>query len=288
MVVTVRRSGRGTARVSIRGSRTALSGELDDAVRTLGCDAESSAGMGPCYDDHPVIAADMGYRRCGAEHGCSRSSSYDTDVDLQIDVTVMSDNGYMALNDELIDIGGDHGTDGGTDGSTVAEEPTIEVLPVHGSGRSSSVEDFLSSVRVVSDVAAGLTLDVPVFRSPPRSRSLDRSIRRGSRSIVISVRRRDRPMEAVRADLIEGVIVANGLDPIVASEFRRCAWSALNCARSVPTAAPPSIDQIAMSQGSAFEAGVAGDQRDTDGIGEQSASREVARVVGLAERVSAA
>lgn len=45
--------------------------------------------------------------------------------------------------------------------------------------------------------------------------------------MVVSVRRRGRPAVAVHADLIEGVVVVNGLDPLEATRFRNQAWAAL-------------------------------------------------------------
>lgn len=69
---------------------------------------------------------------------------------------------------------------------------------------------------------------VPAFRSPPRAEGLDRSIRRRrDGSVVVAVRLVDRPFAAVQADVIEGVVAANGLDGTAADRFRRAAWSAL-------------------------------------------------------------
>jgi hypothetical protein len=73
---------------------------------------------------------------------------------------------------------------------------------------------FADAARVISAVAAGLGLDAPTFRSPPRLAGAVRTIRRlpprGAAS-VIAVTMRDRPFADVLADMVEGVVVANRL-----------------------------------------------------------------------------
>lgn len=147
-------------------------------------------------------------------------------------VTPGVDNGSMARNDnatarntvDTADI-----TTALPDSDTErTHEDTIEVVPIDRSHPSASAVEFLRSARVVSDVAAGAALAVPIFRSPPRSPELDRSIRRRPNAVTVSVRRGNRPVEAVQSDLIEGVVVANDLDHRAASVFRRSAWSALS------------------------------------------------------------
>src|SRR3954452_4043368 len=72
---------------------------------------------------------------------------------------------------------------------------------------------FCTIARLVSDAARRLDLNPPGFRSPPRASGAARAIRRypGGHSVV-AVRFRGRPRRDVVADMIEGVIVANGLD----------------------------------------------------------------------------
>ncbi|MGB6059416.1 MAG: hypothetical protein WBF71_14255 [Microthrixaceae bacterium] len=93
---------------------------------------------------------------------------------------------------------------------------------------SASAADFSESVRLVLAVARRLDLDTPVFRSPPRTAGLDRTIQRRGDSTVIAIRREARPLAAVQADIVEGVVVANYLDPEAANEFRRLSWSAMD------------------------------------------------------------
>lgn len=54
-------------------------------------------------------------------------------------------------------------------------------------------------------------LVVPVFRSPPRLAGADRTICRRHGSLIIAVRSRGRPFADVAADVVEGVVVCNGL-----------------------------------------------------------------------------
>jgi hypothetical protein len=77
-------------------------------------------------------------------------------------------------------------------------------------------------VRAVSTEARRLGLEVPGFRSPPRLAGVDRTLRhRPGSSPSIAVRLGGRPDPAVAADLVEGVIVANGLGPAAAAHARR-------------------------------------------------------------------
>jgi hypothetical protein len=74
-----------------------------------------------------------------------------------------------------------------------------------------------------------------VFRSPPRLAGVDRTIRRQANgSVVVAVRRGDRPMPAVQADIIDGVVAANDLHGEPADKFRRAAWEALDGAGAPP------------------------------------------------------
>lgn len=66
--------------------------------------------------------------------------------------------------------------------------------------------------------AAGLV--VPAFRSPPRLAGADRTIRRLPGGPIVAVRLAGRPIVAVAADMIEGVVRANGLDGQAAVRVR--------------------------------------------------------------------
>lgn len=99
---------------------------------------------------------------------------------------------------------------------------------VTASAGSCSALQFSESVRAVVDLARSGGLAVPAFRSPPRIDEVDRTIRRGRHGAVVAVRRLGRPLAAVRADVIEGVVAANGLSGARADRFRRAAWQRLD------------------------------------------------------------
>lgn len=71
---------------------------------------------------------------------------------------------------------------------------------------------FARAARAVADEARRLGLRAPGFRSPPGLQGSDRTIRRAARGAVVSIRLHDRPFEAVFADMVEGVVVANDLE----------------------------------------------------------------------------
>ena len=75
------------------------------------------------------------------------------------------------------------------------------------------------------------SLVAPSFRCPPRLVGVDRSIRRRGGSAgsdpVVSIRVKGRPREAVIADMIEGVVVANGLAPPDADRVRNELWTVM-------------------------------------------------------------
>jgi hypothetical protein len=71
---------------------------------------------------------------------------------------------------------------------------------------------------------------------------VDRSIRRRPNgTVVVAVRRTGRPLAAVRADVIEGVVAANQLVGEPADRFRHAAWACLEDDGSTRqrTTAPP-------------------------------------------------
>ncbi len=70
---------------------------------------------------------------------------------------------------------------------------------------------FSAAIRAVGEEARHLGLTVPGFRSPPRLAGADRTIRRGAGGPIIAVRLRGRPFADVMADVVEGVLVANGV-----------------------------------------------------------------------------
>jgi hypothetical protein len=70
---------------------------------------------------------------------------------------------------------------------------------------------FAAAARAITVEARRAGLSVPGFRSPPRL-PVDRALRRRPGATpAVAVRLRGRPVDRVLADMVEGVLVANGL-----------------------------------------------------------------------------
>ncbi len=96
------------------------------------------------------------------------------------------------------------------------------------SSRSSvaaSTVEFAAAARTLTREARRHGLIGPSFRCPPRLVGVDRTIRRRGDGAIVSVRLRGRPFAAVLADMIEGVIVANGLAPPRSDRLRAELWA---------------------------------------------------------------
>jgi hypothetical protein len=70
---------------------------------------------------------------------------------------------------------------------------------------------FAEVARRLGAATRALGLVVPGFRSPPRLSGAARTIRRYPGGAVVSVQLRGRPFGAAVADMVEGVLEANGL-----------------------------------------------------------------------------
>lgn len=106
---------------------------------------------------------------------------------------------------------------------------SLRAVPEPETTIPASAAAFAQAVRTVGGLARRGGLVVPVFRSPPRIAGVDRTLRRQSiDTSVVAVRLGGRPLAAVRSDVIEGVVVANGLDQKRADRFRRAAWQRLD------------------------------------------------------------
>jgi len=99
---------------------------------------------------------------------------------------------------------------------------------------------LVAKVLVVETRRRGLV--VPGFRCPPRIVGVDRSLRRVDGHVTVAVRVKGRPLVAVVADMIEGVVVANRLVPPAADRLRRELWSAVASLRlALPVIDEPSV-----------------------------------------------
>jgi hypothetical protein len=86
---------------------------------------------------------------------------------------------------------------------------------------------FAHAVRTLSESARLQGLEVPIFRSPPGRGDAVRTIRRSRRGATVSVRVAERPWTAVLADLVDGIVVVNGLEGAAAIRCRTSLWTAL-------------------------------------------------------------
>lgn len=91
-----------------------------------------------------------------------------------------------------------------------------------------STLDFAQVARVLGHEARHRGLHAPGFRCPPRIVGVDRSLRRSGDFVTVAVRVKGRPLVAVVADMIEGVVVANRLHPPVADRLRRELWDVVS------------------------------------------------------------
>jgi hypothetical protein len=92
---------------------------------------------------------------------------------------------------------------------------------------------FASAVQALARSTRALGLAMPGFRSPPRLVGVQRSIKRWPGGATVAVVVRGRPWAAVQADLVEGVITANGLEGTAADRARDALWQALEGERPV-------------------------------------------------------
>lgn len=85
---------------------------------------------------------------------------------------------------------------------------------------------FATAARALGQAARLRELVVPSFRSPP-GLDVQRSIRRRAGVPTVAVRLRERPWSAVLADMVEGIVVANGLSGARADRVRAALWLAV-------------------------------------------------------------
>jgi hypothetical protein len=89
--------------------------------------------------------------------------------------------------------------------------------------------DFAAAARSLGATARSMGLDVPTFRSPPRIVGAERTLRRSRTGwTTVSVRLDGRPLGAVVADMVEGVVVANRLAGAEATRVRTALWESLS------------------------------------------------------------
>jgi hypothetical protein len=110
---------------------------------------------------------------------------------------------------------------------------------------SASTVDFAAAARTLTREARRRGLIGPSFRCPPRLVGVDRTIRRRGEGATVSVRLRGRPWVAVLADMIEGVVVANQLDPPRSDRLRSELWAECGVAPATDRDHSGSIARVA-------------------------------------------
>jgi hypothetical protein len=86
--------------------------------------------------------------------------------------------------------------------------------------------DFAAAARTLTREARRRGFVGPSFRCPPRLVGVDRTLRRHGDGVIVAVRLRGRAWPAVLADMIEGVVVTNRLQPPHADRLRNELWAA--------------------------------------------------------------
>lgn len=115
--------------------------------------------------------------------------------------------------------------------------------------------DFATAARTLHHEARRRGIVAPGFRSPPRLVGVDRTLRRrGDHGVVIAVRVRGRPLAAVVADMIEGVVVANRLRPPDADRLRTELWVALGAVLPLGATTSPGRTVVGTTAGSSPDA----------------------------------
>jgi hypothetical protein len=86
---------------------------------------------------------------------------------------------------------------------------------------------FAAAARALSRAARLHGLVAPGFRSPPRLAGVNRSVLRRGTNASIAVRVRGRPWNEVVADMVDGLLVVNGLEGTAADSVREVLIAAL-------------------------------------------------------------
>lgn len=85
---------------------------------------------------------------------------------------------------------------------------------------------FADAAKRLGQAARSAGYEVPSFRSPPRRPGCTRSITRRANATTVSVALHGRPLAAVVADMIDGIIVTNELGDPDAGQLRDLLWAA--------------------------------------------------------------
>ncbi len=86
---------------------------------------------------------------------------------------------------------------------------------------------FSHAARALTRTARRHGVAAPGFRCPPQMVGADRTVRRRPDGAVVAVRVRGRPLVAVLADMVDGVVAANGLTSPRSDRLRAELWEAV-------------------------------------------------------------
>lgn len=103
--------------------------------------------------------------------------------------------------------------------------PRWHHVPVTTQGMNNAT--FVNAANLLGAVAARFGLIAPGFRTPPRIVGVQRTVRRRPGGGVVAVAVKNRPIAAVLADMIDGVIVVNDIAPPESDTVRAALWSAV-------------------------------------------------------------
>lgn len=105
-------------------------------------------------------------------------------------------------------------------------KPTTPMTPMTNKPIMSNTA-FVEAANLLGVVATRFGLIAPGFRTPPRIVGVQRTVRRRPGGGLVAVAVKQRPMAAVLADMIDGVIVVNELAPPESDTVRAALWSAV-------------------------------------------------------------
>jgi hypothetical protein len=90
--------------------------------------------------------------------------------------------------------------------------------------------EFAALARAIASTTRQMGLAAPGFRCPTRIVGVDRTVRRfagDELAGVVAVNIKDRPLAAVVADMIEGVVTLNRLNAVESAHVRAALWLSL-------------------------------------------------------------
>ena len=120
--------------------------------------------------------------------------------------------------------------------------PSVKMSnPMQPRSSSLTAVEFATLARAIASTVHQSGLAAPGFRCPTRIIGVDRTIRRlagedvagtaaGTAAGIVAVNVKDRPLAAVVADMIEGVVILNQLSAVEAARVRAALWLSLEYA----------------------------------------------------------